>query len=180
MGTRSRGQEQTWTKKEQILAVDFPKSVTFVALTQNYKRKSKPVHNKSGSITTVYLCNYARKLGYSCKRQMRTVEIGEQISIEWNEKECDHTLDASKRDKTDCSKADSVIEVLEVKVTASKFYSKVYREKKKMKQTQTKMNLAEFKDFMEEYSVANGATDVVIKCHDIREDESLGREIHHN
>ena len=25
---------------------------------------------------------------------------------------------------------------------------------------------------MEEYSVPNGATDVVIKCHDIREDES--------
>ena len=34
------------------------------------------------------------------------------------------------------------------------------------------MNLADFKDFMEEYSVPNGATDVVIKCHDIREDES--------
>ena len=110
MGTRSRGQEQTWTKKEQILAVDFPKSVTFVALTQNYKRKSKPVHNKSGSITTVYLCNYARKLGYSCKRQMRTVEIGDNISIEWNEKECDHTLDTSKRDTTDYSKSDSVSE----------------------------------------------------------------------
>ena len=35
------------------------------------------VHNKSVSITTVYLCNYARKLGYSCKRQMRTVEVSD-------------------------------------------------------------------------------------------------------
>ena len=167
MGTRLRGQEQTWTKKEQILAVDFPKSVTFVALTQNYKRKSKPVHNKSGSITTVYLCNYARKLGYSCKRQMRTVEIGEQISIEWNEKECDHTLDASKRDKTDYSKADSVIEecvklgvksrpikrklneekLLEVKVTASKFYSKVYRENKIKMINRCDLNRHDFSDF---------------------------------
>ena len=32
------------------------------------------------------------------------------ISIEWNEKECDHTLDTSKRDTTDYSKADSVSE----------------------------------------------------------------------
>ena len=68
MGTRSRGQEQTWVKKERMLVVDFSNSVTFAALTQNYKRKNKPVHNKSGSITTVYLCNYARKLGYSFGR----------------------------------------------------------------------------------------------------------------
>lgn len=110
MGTRSRGQEQTWVKKERMLVVDFPNSVTFAALTQNYKRKNKPVHNKSGSITTVYLCNYARKLGYSCKRQMRTVELGDSIIVEWNGKECDHNLDNSKREKTDYSKADKVIE----------------------------------------------------------------------
>lgn len=34
------------------------------------------------------------------------------------------------------------------------------------------MNLAYFNDFMEEYSIANGETDVVIKCHNIRQDES--------
>lgn len=192
MGTRSRGQEQTWTKSGQMSAVDFPKSVTYTALQQNYKKKSKPVHNKSGSITTVYLCNYARKVGYACKRQMRTVEVNDIISIEWNEKECDHKLNTTQRETTDYSKADNVIEecvklgvksrpikrklnqekLLDVRVTAKKFYAKVYREKKKLKQTQTKMDLAEFKEFMEEYSVANGVTDVVIKCHDIREDES--------
>ena len=110
MGTRSRGQEQTWVKKERMLVVDFSNSVTFAALTQNYKRKNKPVHNKSGSITTVYLCNYARKLGYSCKRQMRTVELSDSIIVECNGKECVHNLDNSKREKTDYSKADKVIE----------------------------------------------------------------------
>ena len=110
MGTRSRGQEQTWVKKERMLVVDFPNSVTFAALTQNYKRKNKPVHNKSGSITTVYICNYARKLGYSCKRQMRTVELSDSIIVECNGKECVHNLDNSKREKTDYSKADKVIE----------------------------------------------------------------------
>lgn len=35
----------------------------------------------SFSITTVYLCNYARKLGYSCKRQMRKVELGDNIIV---------------------------------------------------------------------------------------------------
>ena len=93
-----------------MLIVDFPNSVTFRALTQNYKRKNKPVHNKSGSITTVYLCNYARKLGYSCKRQMRTVELSDSIIVECNGKECVHNLDNSKREKTDYSKADKVIE----------------------------------------------------------------------
>ena len=110
MGTRSRGQEQTWVKKERMLVVDFPNSVTFAALTQNYKRKNKPVHNKSGSITTVYICNYPRKLGYSCKRQMRTVELSDSIIVECNGKECVHNLDNSKREKTDYSKADKVIE----------------------------------------------------------------------
>ena len=110
MGTRLRGQEQTWVKKERMLVVDFPNSVTFAALTQNYKRKNKPVHNKSGSITTVYICNYARKLGYSCKRQMRTVELSDSIIVECNGKECVHNLDNSKREKTDYSKADKVIE----------------------------------------------------------------------
>ena len=80
--------------------VDFPDSVTFAALKQNYKRKNKPVQNKSGSITTVYLCNYARKLGYSCKRQIRTVELGDSIIVEWNGKECDHKLDNRKRETT--------------------------------------------------------------------------------
>ena len=93
-----------------MLIVDFPNSVTFRALTQNYKRKNKPVHNKSGSITTVYICNYARKLGYSCKRQMRTVELSDSIIVECNGKECVHNLDNSKREKTDYSKADKVIE----------------------------------------------------------------------
>ena len=45
------------------------------------------------------------------------------------------------------------------------------RKKKKLKQTQSKMNLADFKDCMEDYSNANGEADVVIKCNNIKQNE---------
>ena len=45
------------------------------------------------------------------------------------------------------------------------------RKKKKLKQTQSKINLADFKDCMEDYSNANGEADVVIKCNNIKQNE---------